>query len=251
MIRVNKCTQREYSFSALTLLFGPGCCCPRSSAYMVIACGFFVMFTGTLFGTVLYAAGQRIAISHFENKDLSYWQEKKFAGKTDYTFVEDEKKGWVLKAYSHGTASGLVKNIQVDISKTPYLNWSWKVASLPEVGDEKTKNGDDYAARIYVIFKTGSWFWDTKALNYVWSSKYKVGDTWPNAFTSNACMVVVQSGHDKVGKWIEEKHNVKDDIALCFGITVDSIEAVALMSDSDNSKTEDLAYYSDIYFSGD
>ena len=217
--------------------------------YVTIVFTLFTIVSGTLLSTELYASDVRIAMSQFNNQDLSSWEEKKFAGKTDYSFIEDESKGWVLKAYSKNSASGIVKKTQLDISKTPYLNWSWKVERLPEVTDEKTKKGDDYGARIYVIFKSGPWFWDTKALNYVWSSHYNVGDTWPNAFTSNACMIVVQSGTDKIGRWIEEKHNVKDDIASCFGITVDVIEAVALMSDSDNSEKEALAYYSDIYFS--
>lgn len=223
----------------------------RAAMSVMVACALFVVFTGTLFKTKLYASEMRIAISHFAKKDLSTWQEKKFVGKTDYTLVEDEEKGWVLRAHSNGMASGLIKKKRIDISKTPYLNWFWKVALLPEVADEKTKTGDDYGARIYVIFKTGPWFWDTRALNYVWSSHYKSGDSWPNAFTSNACMVVVESGKAQIGRWIEEKHNVKDDIASCFGIAVETIEAVALMSDSDNSKTEALAYYSALHFSAD
>lgn len=221
----------------------------RSVKYM--AAIFVVLPIVLLVSAVVYGSepqtGQ-IVTSRFDRKDLSGWLEKDFAGRTDYSFIEDEEKGWVLKAYSNGTASGLVKKARVEISKTPYLNWSWKVGFLPKVKDEKTRKGDDYPARIYVIFKTGPWFWVKRAVNYVWSSNYIVGETWPNAFTSNTCIIVAQSGSKEVGRWVEEKHNVKDDINECFGIAVETIEAVALMSDSDNSKKEALAYYSEIYF---
>lgn len=214
---------------------------------MVLHILYIFIITG-LWLSVSHAGQKDIAVSRFSQKNLENWQEKTFAGKTDYSFVEDENKGWVLKADSHGTASGLFREMKVDISTTPYLNWSWKVETLPAVVDEQTREGDDYPARIYVIFKTGPWFWQTKALNYVWSSTYAVGETWSNAYTANACMVVVQSGRDLVGRWVGEKHNVKDDIASCFGIAVDTIDAVAVMSDSDDSKKEALAYYSDISF---
>jgi hypothetical protein len=192
-----------------------------------------------------------VAIGRFAEKELGGWQEKQFAGQTRYVLVADQEKGWVLKAQSKGTASGLVKQGSIDIDQTPYLNWSWKVTSLPAVADEKTKEGDDYPARIYVIFKTGRWFWTTRAVNYVWNSTYPPGATWPNAFTDNACMIAVQAGKDRSGVWLAEKRNIKQDILNCFGVKVSRIGAVALMTDSDNSADEATAYYGDIFFSSE
>jgi len=239
----------EKFYGAVNILFFTSCSCyckdVRSAALFRVLLSLVVV---VFFPAAACCFEARVSISSMQSRSFDGWQEKEFAGRTDYAFVEEEQKGWVLKAHSEGTASGLVREQVVDISATPYLHWSWKVELLPEVADEKTKGGDDYGARIYVIFKTGPWFWDTRALNYVWSSNYKVGETWPNAFTSNACMVVVQSGDEELGKWVDEKYNVKEDIAACFGIDVETIRAVALMSDSDNSKSQALAYYSDIYF---
>jgi len=199
-----------------------------------------------------YAAENRdVVISTFGQKDLSRWQQKEFEGTTSYTFSRDDAKKWVLKAHSNGTASGLAREIEVDLSKTPYLNWSWKIEKFPEVENERSKKGDDYPARIYVIFSTGPWFWDTRALNYVWSTAMPVGESWPNAFTSKARMIAVQSGGDRIGGWVTEKRNVREDIATLFGIQVDTIEAIALMTDTDNSSSEAVAYYGDIYFSAD
>lgn len=197
-----------------------------------------------------YAAeNSNIVISTFGQKDLSSWQTKEFDGTTSYTFFKDDARRWVLKAQSSDSASGLAREIEVDLSKTPYLNWSWKVEKLPEVENERTREGDDYPARIYVIFSTGPWFWDTRALNYVWSSSMPVGRSWPNAFTSKARMVAVQSGGAKLGGWVEEKRNVREDIESQFGIQVKTIEAIALMTDTDNSGSEAVAYYGEIYFS--
>lgn len=192
---------------------------------------------------------EKYEISLFSAKSLSGWEEKQFAGKTEYSFVRDEQEGWVLKAVSNGSASGLVKQERIDLNKYPYLNWSWKAQVFPKVEDEKTKDGDDYPARIYVIFKTGSWFWNTRALNYVWNSHYPPDEAWPNAFTANAYVMAVESGTKKAGRWVTEKRNIQADIQKCFGIKVDVIEAVAIMTDSDNSADKAVAYYGDIYLS--
>lgn len=194
---------------------------------------------------------QRVDIGSFSPGSLEEWEEKEFAGHSRYRLVEDKSRGWVLKALSEGTASGLVREMQVDLRATPYLNWSWKVEKLPTGGDERTKAGDDYAARVYVIFAVGPWFWDTRALNYVWSAQQPQGATWPNAFTDKACMYAVRSGGDAVGRWVEEKHHVEDDIFKCFGIRPESVEAIAVMTDSDNGGGSAIAYYDDIYFSAD
>ncbi|MDJ0624158.1 MAG: DUF3047 domain-containing protein [Desulfocapsaceae bacterium] len=180
---------------------------------------------------------------------MSRWQTDEFEGLTDYSFVQDDARGWVLKAHSIGTASCLIRKIQVDLNKTPFLNWSWKAEKLPDVDNVRTKVSDDYPARIYVIFKTGPWFWNTRALNYVWSTTIPVGESWPNAFASEAKMVAVRSGGQEVGRWVTEKRNIRDDIAKFFDMDIEFIEAVALMTDTDNANTEAIAYYDNIYFS--
>ncbi len=197
----------------------------------------------------LATEAHHIAISDFQQRDLSRWQTDEFEGLTDYSFVQDDARGWVLKAHSIGTASCLIRKIQVDLNKTPFLNWSWKAEKLPDVDNVRTKVSDDYPARIYVIFKTGPWFWNTRALNYVWSTTIPVGESWPNAFASEAKMVAVRSGGQEVGRWVTEKRNIRDDIAKFFDMDIEFIEAVALMTDTDNANTEAIAYYDNIYFS--
>src|SRR5688500_20179349 len=85
----------------------------------------------------------------------SGWQPlafKKIPRTTRYTVVRDGD-GWVLKAESEASASGLYRPLDVDPRAYPRLTWRWKVANVLEKGDARRKEGDDYPARIYVAFR--------------------------------------------------------------------------------------------------
>lgn len=215
---------------------------------MIRLCIILALFS--LSHTAWAADSALLAIGRFAAQDLEGWEEKVFEKQTDYSFQQLQGQ-WTLRATSRGSASGLVKKQKIDLNATPFLNWSWRAITLPKVRDEKTKAGDDYAARVYVIFSTGPWFWNTHALNYVWSGNYPAETSWPNAFTGNAKMFVIRGQSDQVGNWYTEKRNVKEDIAKIFGNAIDTIEAIAIMTDSDNSSTSASAAYGDIYFSAD
>ncbi len=204
-----------------------------------------------MFSLPASARQKKVYIGKFSEKSLSSWQEKQFAGKTHYSFYDDEQKGWVIQARSDGSASGLLRQVVVDIRETPYLNWSWRVEQVPDVKDEKTEEGDDYPARVYVIFKGGFWFWKTEALNYVWNSSYPRGESWSSAFTKNAQMMALQSKSSPHGVWVAEKRNVQKDILACFGLEPEIIEGIAIMTDTDNSGSRAVAYYGDIFFSSE
>lgn len=205
------------------------------------------LVTLCLSGVVL-AAG--VTVGNFSQGDLSGWEEESFVGHTDYQLLSEANRT-VLQAKTNASASGLFREIDIDLNKTPYLNWSWKVDSIYRGNDERSKQGDDYPARIYVVVSGGLFFWKTRAINYVWSSNQSVGSRWDNAYTGNAKMIAVQSGGDKIGQWVMEKRNVRQDLKRLFGKEIDRIDAVAIMSDSDNTKQHASAWYGDIFFSSD
>jgi len=182
--------------------------------------------------------------------DINAWEKQVFSGVTSYELHEIDGRQ-VLQAISKQSASGLVREIEVDLTKTPYMNWSWKVDSILSDVEETKQSGDDYAARVYVVISDGFFFWQTRALSYVWASKQAKGSTWPNAFTGKATMVAVESGEDSVGEWVEEKRNVLDDINNLLGIDATRIDAVAIMTDTDNSRQSATAYYGDIFFTSE
>ncbi len=196
----------------------------------------------------LSAFAEPVYVGRFSQGDLNAWTAKKFSGETQYSLVEDGGRK-VLKAVSKATASGLYKQVHIDLQKTPYLNWSWKIDHT--LGDipERKRAGDDYPARVYVVFSGGLVFWRTRAINYVWSSNQAVGTEWPNAFTDHALMVAVASGAAQAGQWVKERRNVLEDFKRLFGGDIRYVDAVAVMTDTDNSGKSATAYYGDIYFS--
>ncbi len=193
-------------------------------------------------------ADSPVPVGEFSTGKLDGWTEKGFAGHTDYQLVTLDGQT-VLQARSKAAASGLVRKIKIDLGKTPYLNWRWKIDHTLGHPDERSKQGDDYPARVYVVFSGGAFFWRTRAVNYVWSSSQPMGAQWANAYTGNVRMIAVRAGQALKGQWVTERRNIREDFKLLFGTDIRYLDAVAVMSDSDNTGGEALAWYGDIYFS--
>jgi hypothetical protein len=194
------------------------------------------------------AFSQNLHVGLFSQGDLTDWYEESFVGNTQYQLVEEEQ-GLVLGASSQASASGLFREVNIDLTKTPFLNWSWKVENVYAGNDEHTRNGDDYPVRIFVVVSGGIFFWKTRALNYVWSSNQEAGSRWESAVTRNAMMFAVNSGDNELGRWVNEKRNIREDFLAFFGVDISEINAIAIMSDSDNTGQSSRAYYGDIFFS--
>ena len=194
-----------------------------------------------------WAAGERIELSRFAQGDVSGWKTKVFAGTTIYTLDRTDDKA-ALRADSSAAASGLYREIKVDLGKTPILHWTWKIEQVLPGADERTRAGDDYPARVYVVFSQGMRFWRTRAINYVWSNRQPLGSSWPNAFVGNARMVAVESGSSRAGSWVSERRDVRADYRRLFGEEPGSVDAVAIMTDTDNTRATATAWYGDLWF---
>ncbi|MHC1698192.1 MAG: DUF3047 domain-containing protein [Geobacteraceae bacterium] len=187
----------------------------------------------------------QVTVAAFSRGDLSGWSKKIFNGETEYSIVQiDGRKA--LRAVSKNAASGLVKKIEKNPSQYPILRWSWKIEHTLKREDATKKSGDDFVARVYVVFPRVL-FWKTRAINYVWSAKLPKGTAIPNAYTANAVMVAVESGDGKAGTWVNEERNVFDDYKRLFGEDPPPLGAVALMSDTDNTGEDAVAYFGDIF----
>jgi hypothetical protein len=195
-----------------------------------------------------WAGNERLDVARFSHGDLDGWKSKMFSGLTRYA-LRDENGRIALHARSNAAASGLYREMSIELGKTPILNWTWQVGNILAGADERTRAGDDYPARVYVIFSGGMMFWRTRAINYVWSSKRPVDSGWPNAFTGNAYMIAVESGAERAGRWVEERRNVLSDYRQAFGEEPGPVDAVAIMTDTDNTGTTATAWYGDIWFS--
>lgn len=193
----------------------------------------------------------KLAVGGFSAGSLTGWKNKEFKGQTQYQIAKIDGVQ-ALKADSNAAASGLFYEQRIDIQKTPIMNWRWRIENRLGNIDEQTKSGDDFAARVYVVKSGGLVFWNTQAINYVWSRSSPKDKTWPNPFAGDhAMMVAVRSSNDKTGTWYTEKRNVRADFKQLTGEDMLYINAVAIMTDTDNAKGKATAYYGDIYFTAE
>lgn len=179
--------------------------------------------------------------------DMSAWQPWRFSGETRYTLVEIDGRR-AVKAVSDASASGYYRRITVDLNQAPVLRWSWRVENTYGQVDETLKAGDDSPARVFVLSSHPLFFWRTRALAYVWSNAQPAGSDWPSAYTSSERVIAVRSGQEGLGEWHQERRNVRDDFKRYFGKEVRYVDAVAFMTDSDNTGRRAVAYYGDIFF---
>ena len=199
-----------------------------------------------LAGGFAQAAPAQLPVDDFEQGLAPVWEVKEFKGFTDYLVVPDSG-GHVLRAESRGAASGLIRKIDLDPREWPVLNWRWKVAGTIPQGDERTKAGDDYAARVYIVFP--HWFFPkTRSLNYIWANRLPQGEFLPNAYVANNVMIAVQSGPEKAGQWLTERRDIAADYRRAFGEDPPRIGAIAIMTDTDNTGASAMAWYDDLLF---
>ena len=191
---------------------------------------------------------------------------KKIEKHTLYRLVKDGDTT-VLRAASHASASGLIRDMTINLKEYPLIQWRWKVENILRKGDVHRKEGDDYPARIYVAFGYDpsklNFFERAKyqtakllygqypplgAISYIWESREPVGSVVPNPFTGRVKMIVVESGAENINRWVREERNVYEDYKKAFGEDPPVISGVAIMTDTDNTGESAAASYGDILF---
>ena len=198
-----------------------------------------------------FANTATINVFEFTNSELSKLEVKKVRGadnKTDYS-VGSNENGNFLKAVADNAASGLGKKLKIDLNRTPFINITWKIEKdLPGIR-ENTKKGHDFAARVFVIKKTGATLLSNRAINYVFSSNNEVGFNSPSPYTKKSIDNVLATTKDNLNKWITVKANVKEDFKRFHNLDINQLDGLAIMVDTDNSKMEAISYFQNIYFS--
>ena len=209
---------------------------------------FIIWFT---INTIGFA--NEVKVFDFTETELSELEVRKVRGadnKTIYTIGLNEN-GNFLKAVTDNAASGLGKEVKIDLNKTPFINITWKIEKdLPGIR-ENTKKGHDFAARVFVIKKTGATPLSNRAINYVFSSNNEIGFNSPSPYTKKSIDNVIASTKNNLNEWITVKANVKEDFKKFHDLDVNELDGLAIMSDTDNSKMKAVAYYQNIYFSAE
>ena len=210
---------------------------------------FKLILVTALFQTTLYS--EEVKVFEFTEKELSELTVRKVRGadnKTEYSVGSDEN-GNYLKAIADNAASGLGKEIKIDLNKTPFINITWKIEKdIPGI-DETAKKGHDFAARVFVIKKTGATALSNRAINYVFSSNQEVGSNFPSPYTKKSIDNVLATTKTNLNEWVTVKANVKEDFKKFHNLDVNELDGIAIMSDTDNSKKKSITYYQNIYFS--
>ncbi len=196
---------------------------------------------------------KEVRVFEFTNQELENLKVKKVRGadnKTIYT-VGSNENGNFLKANSENAASGLGKEIKIDLNVTPFINITWKVEKDLKGIKENTKKGHDYAGRVFVIKKTGATPLSNRAVNYVFSSNNIIGENWPSPYTKKSIDNILSTTKDKLNEWVTVKANVKEDFKKFHDLDVNELNGIAIMTDTDNSKMRAVTYYQNIYFSSE
>ncbi len=223
----------------------------------------------------LFCAESRLYLSRFSDMEpgdhfSGEWVPlffKKIKSHTRYELVQEETGEVVVKAVSHASASGLTKKITIDPSSYPVLSWRWKILNHIKGADPRTREGNDFPARLYVTFradlsnatfleklkdKTTTLFYGQPppfaAITYVWAFDLPVNTFYSSPYTDRAKICVLQRGDAHVGEWMKEERNIVEDFKTAFGEIPPTISAVAIMTDTDNTKGSATAFYGDIFF---
>jgi len=202
---------------------------------------------------ILPVKADQIQVFEFTDQEFKTLKVRKVRGadnKTNY-IIGNNENGNYLKADANNAASGLGKEIKINLNATPIINITWKVEK--NLGDikENTKKGHDFAGRVFVIKKTGATPLSNRAVNYVFSSNNNVGNNWPSPYTKKSIDNVLSTTKEHMNEWVTVKANVKKDFKRFHDLDVNEIDGIAIMTDTDNSKMRAITYYQNIYFSAE
>ena len=203
------------------------------------------------FFSISLANAENINVFNFTENEIQSLEVRKVRGadnKTEYLLGSNEN-GNYLKAVADNAASGLGKKVAIDLNSTPFINITWKIEKDLKGINEKSKKGHDFAARVFVIKKTGATALSNRAINYVFSSNENVGDNWPSPYTKKSIDNVLSTTNENLNEWVTVKANVKEDFKKFHDLDVNELDGVAIMADTDNSKSKSISYYQNIYFS--
>ena len=213
----------------------------------------FIKIIVIYFLLVTSVTAEELMDFNFTEEELNSLDVRKVRGadaKTAYSIGNNEK-GNYLKAVAENAASGVGKEIKINLDKTPFINITWKIEKDLKGIKENTKKGHDFAARVFVIKKTGATPLSNRAINYVFSSNSNVGETWPSPYTKKSIDSVLASTKSNLNEWVTVKANVKEDFKKFHDLDVEELSGIAIMADTDNSKLTAVSYYQNIFFSSE
>ena len=212
---------------------------------------FFFKINILILTLILPAHAEKIQVFEFTDNELKNLKVKKVRGadnKTIYLTGSNEN-GNFLKAIADNAASGLGKEIKINLNLTPIINITWKVEKNLNGIEENTKKGHDFAGRVFVIKKTGATPLSNRAVNYVFSSNADINEYWRSPYTKSSIDYVLSTTKKNLNEWVTVKANVKEHFKKLHNLDVSELSGLAIMTDTDQTKIKVISYYQNIYFS--
>jgi len=184
-----------------------------------------------------------------------------------YTIIREQDESF-LRAESNASASGIIFRKEFSAYDYPKVKWRWKIENVYKKGNAEEKSGDDYPVRIYIIFKydAGNASFGQKvkyglakkiygeypphsSLSYIWANRKQQEQIITNPYADEARMIVMETGAEKAGKWVEEEVDIIGDYRKAFGVPPPAIASLAIMNDSDNTGESSVSYvdYIEVY----
>ena len=180
---------------------------------------------------------------------LERWTHQEFDDRPASRYsVADDGGNAVLRAVSARSASLLLRQIGDGSERTATrVSWRWRVDGTFRGGpSERTKAGDDYVARVFVLFGEPGLGPGTRALCYVWGASEPEGAGYPSPYADGVWTVVLRSGDDAAGAWIHEDRDVIQDYVRAFAEPPPPLAAIGIMSDGDDTGVGGTAWVDDI-----
>jgi hypothetical protein len=180
----------------------------------------------------------------------------------------DSHGSTVVRIDAKDSAASISRVLHIDPAMYPYLRWRWRIRNLIAKANIHRKQGDDFPARLYVLFD-----YPTKrlsladrvklaiaravyggqvpaaALCYVWDGSSKTGTTVWSAYTDRVRLIVVRGQGEPVGHWVDEERNLVDDFQAAFGESPPEISGVAIAADTDQTAETVTSWFGDIWVS--
>ena len=191
-----------------------------------------------------------LRVFEFTEDEFKTLKTRKVKGETKWSLGSNDN-GNFIRAEAEGVGSGLGKNVLINLNKTPFINITWKVEKDLSGIIENSKKGHDFAARVFVVKKTGKTALSNRAVNYVFSSNNSINESWRSPYTKKSIDYVLSTTKKNLNKWVTVKANVKEHFKKLHNLDVDIINGIAIMTDTDNSKLKAISYYQNIYFSSE
>ena len=191
-----------------------------------------------------------LTVFEFTEDEFKTLKTRKVKGETKWSLGSNDN-GNFIRAEADGVGSGLGKEVLINLNKTPFINITWKVEKDLSGIIENSKKGHDFAARVFVVKKTGKTALSNRAVNYVFSSNNSINENWRSPYTKKSIDYVLSTTKNNLNKWVTVKANVKDHFKKLHNLEVNELNGVAIMTDTDNSKLKAISYYQNIYFSSE